>query len=269
MKKEVKLGIFFIFTAVVFVVGILFFGKIKLSQAAYSFYIDYNFSGDLKKNGKVRYRGGTIDIGYIEDFFINEFGTITIKVMMTDKNLKLPLDTLFTIQTVGFGIGEKYILANPPLDPTPNMDYIREGDIIRGVDPTSMEETLGSFGDIGKDFDITVLNEIFEDVQNTVALLNQILEANEMYVNGTLSNVDGISADLKRLSANLPRYERKIESVLNNADATLLHARNILEVVDKEKHRIPVIIRNMEVFSDRVRRDPSNLLFSRPEQTNK
>ncbi len=266
MKKEVKLGIFFTFTAIVFVVGVFLFGKIKLSQAGCTFYLEYNYSGDLRKNGKLRYRGGAIDIGYIEDIFINEYSTITIKIVLTDKDLKLPLDTVFTIQTVGFGIGEKYILANPPLEPTPNMDYIHEGDILIGVDPVSMEETLGSFGNIGEDFDITIVNELLADVRDTVALLNQMLEANEMLVEGSLSNIDGISKDLKRLSANFPRYERKIDSVLNNADATLIHAKSILETVDKDKHRIPTIIQNLEVFSERIRRDPSNLLFSRPEK---
>ncbi len=269
MKREVKLGIFFIFTAIVFVLGVLLFGKIKLSQAAYSFYIEYNFSGDLHKNGKIRYRGGTVEIGYIDDIFINEYGTITVKVMISDHNLQLPLDTVFSIQTVGFGIGEKYILANPPLVPTPNMDYIQEGDVLRGIDPISMEDTLGSFGDIGKDFNIEVVNELFEDIHNTILLLNQILDENEMLIHGSLSNVEGISANLKRFSATLPRYERKIESVLDNADATLAHARSILEVVDKDKHKIPGIIRNLEAFTERVRRDPSLLVFSRPEATNK
>ncbi len=266
MKKEVKLGIFFIFTIIIFVAGVLIFGKIRLSKGAYYFYIDYNFSGDLRKNGKVRYRGGSIDIGYIEEITINELGYISVKVMMTDKDLRLPLDTVFTIQTVGFGIGEKYILANPPFEATPNMDYIREGDIIMGVNPVSLEETLGGFGDLTKDFDLGSITDVFADVQSTMAMINEIIATNQELVNSSVSNIEGTTEDLKRFSANLARHERRLERILENADATVLHARNVMQTLDNEKHRFPTIIRNMEVFSERLRRDPSALLFSKPEE---
>ncbi len=265
IKKEVKLGIFFVFTIGLFIAGVLVFGKIRLASGAYSFYIDFTYSGDLRENSKVRYRGAGIDIGFIEKMTINEYGDISVKVTMTDTSLKLPLDTIFSIQTVGMGIGEKYILADPPADSDPNIDYIREGDILMGVTPMSIEATLGSLGDIGKDFDMKTITDLLFEVQHTVELLNGILEANEGLVNDSISNVEDLSQNLKRFSTNLPRYERRIENILNNADASLIHLRSITEIIDKDKHRIPVIIRNFESFSERLRRDPSTLLFSKPE----
>ncbi len=265
IKKEVKLGVFFIFTIALFVIGVLVFGKIRLSSGAYSFYIDFTHSGDLRENSKVRYRGAGIDIGFIEKMFINEYGDITVKVMMTDTSLQLPLDTVFSIQTVGMGIGEKYILADPPANPDPNIDFIREGDIIMGVTPMSIEATLGSLGDIGKDFDLSSITSILVDVQHTIALVNGILEDNEGLVHESISNVEGLSENLRRFSANIPRYERRIENILNNADASLASLKNITETIEKDKHRIPVIIRNFEAFSERLKSDPSALLFSKPQ----
>ncbi len=264
IKKEVKLGAFFLVTIALFIFGVLVFGKIRLNSGAYSFYIDFNYSGDLRENGKVRYRGGGIDIGFIEKMTINEYGDITVKVTMTDTNIKLPLDTVFSVSTVGMGIGEKYILADPPIDPNPDIDYIRDGDILIGVSPVSIEATLGSLGDMGKDFDINSIVSLISEVKNTVELLNEILAMNEDPITSSVSNIEGISADVKRFSSTLSRYERKIDRILDNADATMLYTKNVMEVIDRDKHRIPAIIQNLEVFSQRVRHDPSALLFSKP-----
>ena len=65
MKNKVKLGIFFIITLIIFVGAIILLGKIKLKGDGYRLYVDYVFIGDLQENGKVSYRGGGIQIGFI------------------------------------------------------------------------------------------------------------------------------------------------------------------------------------------------------------
>ena len=67
MKNKVKLGIFFIVTLVLLIGAITVFGKFKLKGNGYRIYVDYVFIGDLLVNGKVSYRGGGINIGFIED----------------------------------------------------------------------------------------------------------------------------------------------------------------------------------------------------------
>ena len=105
MRKKIKLGIFFILTIALFLISISILGNLKLKGNGYRIYVDYVFIGDLLVNGKVSYRGGGINIGFIEDISINKDGTIRVTLFITDRNVVLPEGTRFTIQTVGLGLG--------------------------------------------------------------------------------------------------------------------------------------------------------------------
>ena len=263
MKKEVKLGIFFLFTIAVFICGVLVFGKLKLSSGAYEFYIDYNFTGDLRANGKVRYRGGSIDIGYVDTITINENDSLRVKVIITMDDMELPLDTVFTIQTVGFGLGEKYILVNPPLVRTLGIGFIEQGDIVDGVEPVSIESTIGSFGDIGKDINISDINNFIKDISSIVSNVNTILDNNNMVINSIITNIDDITEEIHTISSTLAQNDKKINDVIENADSTFLYLKNITEVINTDKEKITTIMSNLEVFSERIKNDPSILLFSK------
>ncbi len=108
MKNKVKLGIFFIATFVIFIASVILLGNIKLKGDGYRLYVDYVFIGDLQENGKVSYRGGGIQIGFIEKININDDGTIRVTLFITDKKVVIPQGTKFSIQTVGLGLGEKW-----------------------------------------------------------------------------------------------------------------------------------------------------------------
>ena len=135
MKNKVKLGIFFIVTLVLFIGAIILLGKIKLKGDGYRLYVDYVFIGDLQENGKVSYRGGGIQIGFIEKISINPDGTIRVTLFITDKTVVIPEGTKFSIQTVGLGLGEKYIMVSPPATTTTGMASIAAGSVIKGVEP--------------------------------------------------------------------------------------------------------------------------------------
>ena len=78
MKKKVKLGIFFIVTIILFLVSITIVGNLKLKGNGYRIYVDYTFIGDLLVNGKVSYRGGGINIGFIEDISTVSYTHLTL-----------------------------------------------------------------------------------------------------------------------------------------------------------------------------------------------
>ncbi len=203
MRKEVKLGIFFAFTVVVLVVGILIFGKIRISSGAYRFFIDYDFTGDLRRNGKVRYRGGSIDIGYVDSIKINENGTLRVEVVISDDNIKLPLDTEFIIQTVGFGLGEKYILVNSPIVTEPGQPFIVDGQVVAGVNPGSIEDAIGKFGELGDQISMEDINALVVELKNTVHTINNVIVSNEQLINDVITNVNVISSDIKKVSQTI------------------------------------------------------------------
>ena len=133
MKNKVKLGIFFIITIVIFVCAIVLLGNFKLKGDGYRIYVDYVFIGDLQENGKVSYRGGGIQIGFIEKISINADGTIRVTLFITDKTVIIPEGTKFSIQTVGLGLGEKYIMVSPPAIDTTGMKSIATESVVKGV----------------------------------------------------------------------------------------------------------------------------------------
>ena len=93
MRKKIKLGIFFILTIVLLVFSVSILGNLKLKGNGYRIYVDYTFIGDLLVNGKVSYRGGGINIGFIEDISIKSDGRIRVTLFITDRNVVLPKST--------------------------------------------------------------------------------------------------------------------------------------------------------------------------------
>ena len=253
MKNKVKLGIFFIITLIIFVGAIILLGKIKLKGDGYRLYVDYVFIGDLQENGKVSYRGGGIQIGFIEKISINPDGTIRVTLFITDKTVIIPEGTKFSIQTVGLGLGEKYIMVSPPSTTTTGMASIPAGTVLKGVEPFSIETTLGSIGDIGKDFNFEQFSSVITNLAQTIDMIADVIGTNETTitkaisnVNDSLSHINNITRDLSYVINDIESGKGAIGSVMK--DPTL--QTNLTEIVN-----------NFKIFSEKLKENPSILLF--------
>ena len=233
MDKKIKLGLFFILTITLFVIGIIGFGKIKLSSSGYKIYIDYIFTGDLRVNGKMAYRGGGIVIGYIDDIQVNKDGTLRVTAIITDKNIILPEGTLFTIQAVGFGLGEKYIMSTPPVVDTYGMKGISPDSIVRGVDPISLESTLSGV-------DVDSVNEIIFDIYEVLDSLSSMMVENDANITSSIGNINSTFSNVSDITGKL------------SSD-------------DKLYKDIQETIANLKAFSEEIKDNPSSLLFA-PEK---
>ena len=233
MDRKIKLGLFFILTITLFVIGIIGFGKIKLSSSGYKIYIDYIFTGDLRVNGKVAYRGGGIVIGYIDDIQVNKDGTLRVTTIITDKNIILPEGTLFTIQAVGFGLGEKYIMSTPPVVDTYGMEGISPDSIVRGVDPISLESTLSGV-------DVDSVNEIILDIYEVLNSLSAMMVENDQNITSSIGNINSTFSNVGDITGKL------------SSD-------------DKLYKDIQETIANLKDFSEEIKDNPSSLLFA-PEK---
>ena len=260
MKKKIKLGIFFIVTIILFIVSVTIVGNLKLKGNGYRIYVDYIFIGDLLVNGKVSYRGGGINIGFIEDISINKDGTIRVTLFITDRNVVLPEGTKFTIQTVGLGLGEKYIMATPPTITTEGLKSLPPESVVKGVEPFSLESTLGSIGDIGKELNFEEFTSIITNMSATIEHITKIIDTNETDINEIISNVNRsvsnihiISKDLSFIIADVQKGRGIVGELMKNTNL---------------QTNVSQIIENLKIFSEKVRDNPSVLLF-RETQTNK
>ena len=260
MKKKIKLGIFFIVTIILFIVSVTIVGNLKLKGNGYRIYVDYIFIGDLLVNGKVSYRGGGINIGFIEDISINKDGTIRVTLFITDRNVVLPEGTKFTIQTVGLGLGEKYIMATPPTITTEGLKSLPPESVVKGVEPFSLESTLGSIGDIGKELNLEEFTGIITNMSEAIEQIKKIINTNETDINEIISNVNRsvsnihiISKDLSFIMADIQKGKGIVGELMKNTNL---------------QTNVSQIIENLKIFSEKVRDNPSVLLF-RETQTNK
>lgn len=259
MNKKIKLGIFFIFTIAVFIMCIIIFGKFRLTGNGYRIYIDYVFIGDLRVNGKVAYRGGGIVIGFIEKIEINPDGTIRVTALITDKKVVLPEGTKFTIQTVGFGLGEKYIMATPPVVNTLGMMSMPPDSIVKGVEPVSIESALGSLGDLGKDIDIKEIGTIITNLSYTIHFVNLILEENKDTITLAISNGSETIENINKITSSIAKAMIDID----NGKGTVGGILKDQKLYDDLK----LSVQNLKDFSQKVKDNPSTLLFR--EATNK
>ncbi|MEI0532035.1 MlaD family protein [Brachyspira pilosicoli] len=260
MKNKVKLGIFFIVTLVLLIGAITVFGKFKLKGNGYRIYVDYVFIGDLLVNGKVSYRGGGINIGFIEDISINPDGTIRVTLFITDRKVILPEGTRFTIQTVGLGLGEKYIMATPPTITTSGLKSIEPGSIVQGVEPFSLESTLGSIGDIGKDLNFEQFSGILTNLSKTIMSITEIIGTNEKTITDVISNFNESLIHINSITKDL-------SSIINDVENGKGTAGIIMKDTNMQTN-VAVIIDNMRIFSEKLRDNPSALLF-RETRTNR
>ncbi|WP_157154743.1 MlaD family protein [Brachyspira murdochii] len=258
MKNKVKLGIFFIVTLVLFVGAIILLGKIKLKGDGYRLYVDYVFIGDLQENGKVSYRGGGIQIGFIEKISINPDGTIRVTLFITDKTVVIPEGTKFSIQTVGLGLGEKYIMVSPPATTTTGMTSIAAGSVIKGVEPFSIETTLGSIGDIGKDLNFQEFSSVITNLAQTINMIADIIGTNEVTITKAISNVNDSLANINNITRDLSYIISDVENGKGTAGAVMKDPTL--------QTNINEIINNMRIFSEKLRDNPSTLLFRETEK---
>lgn len=257
MKNKIKLGIFFIITFIIFIGAIVLLGKIKLKGDGYRLYVDYVFIGDLQENGKVSYRGGGIQIGFIEKININPDGTIRVTLFITDKNVIIPVGTKFSIQTVGLGLGEKYIMVSPPAINTSGMTSLAPNTIVKGVEPFSIETTLGSIGDIGKDLNFQELSSVVSNLSQTINLISEVIISNETNINNAISNA---SATLEYVN----NIARDLSSVINDVEKGNGTIGAVLK--DPKVHtNFNEIVNNLKVFTEKIKDNPSTLLFRETE----
>lgn len=244
MSRKIRLGMFFIITIVLFVISIIAFGKIRFVTSDNRIYIDYIFTGDLRVNGKVAYRGGGIIIGFIEEIDINPDGTIRVTVVITDKDVVLPEGTRFTIQAVGFGLGEKYIMATPPILDTRGFDSIPKNSVVTGINPISLEATLG---DIGRDINSESINNIISNLEMGISNLNKILEDQDGNIDNSFNNISAITSELHLIMKEIENGEGTLGAIIKDK-----------EIYDDLKE----IIKNAKIFSQKISDNPSVLLFS-------
>ncbi len=147
-------------------------------------------------------------------------------------------------------------MVSPPTINTTGMSSIPPNTIIKGVEPFSIETTLGSIGDIGKDLNFQELSLMVSNLSRTINLISDVIGSNEVNITKSISNVSDTLSYVNNISRDLSYVINDIETGKGVIGAIMkdpkLHT-NVSEIID-----------NLKVFTGKIKDNPSALIFREP-----
>lgn len=238
---EFRVGLLIVVAMVVLAGFLVVLGNFSL-RSGITFYVDYDYIGNLQAGAPVKVSG--IKVGKVADVdFLG--GRIDAK---TGRRVQVRLhvwieerakpsirkDAEFFINTAGV-LGEQYLEIVPGQDWTGA--EVAAGEVRRGSNPPRTDlvvarlyEVLDGVSSVLRD-DKDAIKALLSNSSSAVAEVNKLLVDNRAQLSSLLTNASGLAGEatttLKKVNAGLGD-PRMITNVLNNTDALLVSARGSL-----------------------------------------
>lgn len=162
-RMAVTVGMFVLGTVVLLIFSIFWIKNFSL-RPAYSFYARFLEPPYITNGSPVYFRG--LKVGHVGNIKLTaDASAVLIRLDITQRDLKLPINTQVTIHTEGI-TGVVYVILTYPQEERPSPFSIQNGMIVQGVEPFSLEKVeraLNSLAEKGK------LDAMFEDAQDLLA----------------------------------------------------------------------------------------------------
>ena len=173
-KLELKVGIFVFVGLVILVTFVLLIGDFKTWTSGYPIKFIFNFINGVRVGAPVRFAG--VDIGEVKEisfiFIPQEAKTKVQLVGWVKKNIKIPFDSLVSVNTLGL-LGEKYIEIMPGKDYS---RFITINQVLVGVDPIPMQEVTQLAKSIA-----TNIDESLVKIKNQEGTIGKLLYDDTIY----------------------------------------------------------------------------------------
>jgi phospholipid/cholesterol/gamma-HCH transport system substrate-binding protein len=196
---ELKVGIFVFAGLVVMTWFVLWIGDFKLVKHGYNFNVTFGFANGIKVGAPVRLAG--VDRGEVKEIRMahDEAGKTTVTIIAwVESDTEIPRGSRAWVNTLGL-LGEKY------LELIPGQNYaelVREGDILVGEDPTSVQEVTDLAKDVALQAKDTLssiqavlgeLDGLLKDVRAGEGTVGKLFTDEDLY-----TNIEEMFADLKK-----------------------------------------------------------------------
>lgn len=247
MKKEIKLGLFFL---AVFIAFAYFIVKTETCSSflfkdkRYPLVAKFTTAAGMYTSAPVRLAG--IKIGIVDKIYL-EHRKAVVK-MMIDKKYDLLDDARVVISTIGF-VGEKYVeIVYKDEFKTENPQRIPPGGEIKVVEPFNLESIavkfdriydktqriVDSIDDIISDKSSKEsLRESFINLKSITGTLNSLLSENGKATR-VFDNIDQISAKLSQTLDIMDHFIKETDSAFNgNQKGMLADLKNATEKINK------------------------------------
>jgi phospholipid/cholesterol/gamma-HCH transport system substrate-binding protein len=260
-RSEIKIGVL-VFTSFVFLmIFVLSIGSYKLFKDMKEYVVYFDFVSGLEVNSPVRYSG--VEVGHVKDIEIIGNGEkvpvdykrvkVTLKVLA---KVGLPKGTDAALSTLGL-MGEKYIDLFPGKNVDLTEEVIEDGDIIIGSDFIKFRDML------------KVSKKIVDKLEHIVSSVDSIIGDSETKTNliNTINNLEEFSGNINDIVSNnktsITNVLQKMDGVADNLSVFLESAD---EVLGENKEDIKVLIANLKVFSSKISKRPSSLVWKSKEE---
>ena len=183
---ELKVGVFIMIGIAILFIIVFSIGDINLVKRGYHIKVDFGFVDGIGGSAPVRLAG--VGIGQIDGLRVyydeKEKRTKVQLNAWVKEGVKIEDDAMPTINTLGF-MGEKYLEIFPG---TCAKRFLKDGDIVRGKDPTSLTKVYENLA--GLTDSVTVIVNRLKSGEGTIG---KLLTDDKIY-----KNLEEFTDDIKR-----------------------------------------------------------------------
>ncbi len=185
LSFEVKVGIFILGGLIILILMIFSIGDIYLIRPGYHIKTIFNFANGIAMNAPVRLAG--IEVGEVDGirlYYDSEEGRTKVELTAWIKkdDMFIESDSKAVINTLGM-LGEKYL----EIYPGQNKDFLKEGGMLVGKDPVSMEDMTFQIKQVADS--VTVIMERLKNGEGTIGKF--------LTDDGIYNNLEDFTADIK------------------------------------------------------------------------
>ena len=238
MKREIKVGLFIVCTAIIIFLALLFLAKEKgFFEIVYTFTLSSKSGEGFTEGMPVVFSG--FNIGKVQALELNDKGVVLIKIKIPQRHIKwIKTDSTFIIYRPLIGAARIVVTTNnlnsEPMseDKIPVVETVNDiNDAIEKVQPmlekiTQIAENLERLSSkidvmagktdeqvFGKDGTLPNINKILKDVNGKLEKLNNQIFSND----GTLPQVNKI---LKDIAGKLEKLNTTVDNINNISKET-------------------------------------------------
>ena len=228
---EAKVGAFTIVGIVLFVLGIIFVGRIDVfAKPQMTITGEFAQVNGLKNGNQIKFSG--VAIGTVSDIEITPSGVV-VKMKIDDKT-QIPSDSIFTLASDGF-LGDKFIQISPGKSTV----YLRDGDSVKGEGGDAMDKAMQSAQKLmaGTEQMLQSINNIIGDPKTQDALKHSLQSTAVM-----ADNAVAMTQNMADVTAQLNQAAQQFNAD-GNAGGDM---RQILTNIKQTTERVDNMARAME-----------------------
>ncbi len=262
MSLEQKSGIFILILLVVAVFLIFSRGRLSIFKGGYGIGVSFDFVGGLETGGPVRVSG--VRVGEVKDIkIVYEKEKLEVLVRLwLKKDVKLGQGSQVFIRSLGL-IGEKYVEILPA--PPTALPLIKNGDIVKGIDPIPMEKYFSLGEDITRNLNKIIVSaqEFISDKRLKNSIINTAEEIEGLAAKGRIfiseaqsllsegkKSLDGFNQLLKENRENLSLLLSNSQEAASNLKETSAKATQILEKISSGEGTLGALLQDKEIYEN-------------------